>query len=185
MMDCLCPKDKEIISKWRREAAESEIYAYISREEVQRVDAGVARELRGIDLQPMRKNQLVELARIIGLPHTGSKQALLTRLQPIITSINGWLIVYLLDIYCITTTNYSAKTFTPIYLDTGDAILGYTLPPIPWMLTKEEIEIVDSRFRNIVIPHNVHAFCTCKEGLLKNRSQFHSFIPPLALMQQK
>lgn len=116
VMDCLCPKDKEIIIKWRREAAESEIHAYISREEVQRVDAGVARELRGIDVQPMSKNQLVELAKIIGLPHTGSKQTLLTRLQPIITSINGWLIVCLLAICCITTTKFSAKIFTPIYL---------------------------------------------------------------------
>ena len=89
VMDCLCPKNKEIINKWRQEAADSAIHAYISRAQVQRVDPGVARELRGIDLQPMRQNQLKELATIIGLPHTGSKQALLTRLQPVITSING------------------------------------------------------------------------------------------------
>ena len=56
------------------------------------------------------------------------------------------------------------------HLDTGAAVLGHTHAPIPWMLTKEEIAVVDDRFRNVVIPHGVHAFCTFKEGLLENRS---------------
>ena len=37
------------------------------------------------------------------------------------------------------------------------------------MLTKIEVSVVNERFRSVVIPHGVHAFCTFKEGLLENR----------------
>ena len=65
--------------------------------------------------------------------------------------------------------NITHITFRHSHLDTGTAVLGYKRPPIPWMLTKIEVSVVNERFRSVVIPHGVHAFCTFKEGLLENR----------------
>ena len=74
-----------------------------------------------------------------------------------------------------------AHTHMHIYLDTGAAILKETYPPIPWVLTKEEISLVDSRFRRLVVPHGVHAFCTFKEGLLENRTSCWRFVTTLTM----
>ena len=63
-----------------------------------------------------------------------------------------------------------------ICLDTGGSILRTSFPPIPWVLTKEEISLVNSRFRRLVVPHGVHAFCTMKEGLLENRTSCWRFV---------
>ena len=88
-MNTLCPKDDNIIKKWRLEALDSGRHSNIGQEVIHMVDPDVARELRGIDLEPMTKKQLVELSKIIGLPHTGTKQVVFNRLEPVITSING------------------------------------------------------------------------------------------------
>ena len=88
-MNTLCPKDDKIIKKWRLEALDSGRHSHIGHEVIQMVDPDVARELRGIDIEPMTKKQLVELSRIIGLPTSGTKQVVFDRLEPVITSING------------------------------------------------------------------------------------------------
>ena len=53
------------------------------------LDPGVANELRDIDLESLTKKQLVELSTIIGLPRSGNKEDLLTRLRPVMTAIDG------------------------------------------------------------------------------------------------
>ena len=78
-----------MIAKWRQEALSSGRHSQIAQEIDLMVDPEVARELRGIDLQPMTKADLVELSKIIGLSHSGTKQAILDRLTPVIASING------------------------------------------------------------------------------------------------
>ena len=89
LMNHFRPKDTAMIAKWRREASSSGRHSHIADEIDRMVDPEVARELRGIDLQPMTKVELVELSKIIGLPHSGTKQAILDRLAPVIASING------------------------------------------------------------------------------------------------
>lgn len=51
--------------------------------------------------------------------------------------------------------------------DTGAAAISVGKGKIPWVFTAEQIELVDSRCRRVVMPHNCHAWCTTKEGLLK------------------
>ena len=89
LLNALCPKDDTDIKKWRLEALDSGRHAYIGHEVTHMVDQDVARELRGIDIEPLTRNQLVELSQILGLPTTGTKQVVFNRLEPVITSING------------------------------------------------------------------------------------------------
>ena len=52
--------------------------------------------------------------------------------------------------------------------DTGAAVISVGEGKLPWVFTPEQRELVDSRCRRVVMPHNCHAWCTTKEGILKN-----------------
>ena len=54
--------------------------------------------------------------------------------------------------------------------DTGTAVISVGEGKIPWVFTSEQRELVDSRCRRMVMPHNIHAWCTTKEGVLQNKS---------------
>ena len=53
--------------------------------------------------------------------------------------------------------------------DTGRAVVARGKGNLPWVFTREQREKVDMRCRRVVMPHNCHAWCTTKEGLIKNR----------------
>ena len=55
------------------------------------------------------------------------------------------------------------------HTDTGTAVISIGKGKIPWVFTPEQREMVDSRCRRMVMPHNCHAWCTTKEGILENR----------------
>ena len=64
---------------------------------------------------------------------------------------------------------------------TGSAVVSVGNEPIPWVFTPEQVEMVDSRCRRLVIPHNCHAFCTTEEGVLKNNSSCWRMISKIRL----
>ena len=45
-------------------------------------------------------------------------------------------------------------------------------PPIPWMFSNEQISLVDTRSRKIVLPPNCPSFCTTKAGIYEDTSSF-------------
>ena len=45
-------------------------------------------------------------------------------------------------------------------------------PPIPWVFTKEQINLVDTRCKRVVLPSNCPAFCTTKAGIFEDSSAF-------------
>ena len=93
------------------------------------------------------------------------------------STVGSWTPIYYLPCHV-----YSFTPQTTHLIDTGDAVIGSAFPPIPWMLTKEDISMVDTRFRQLVIPHNVHAFCTYKEGLLTNKSSCWRMISKMQVL---
>ena len=111
----------------------------------------------------MTKDQLVQLTRLLEVKHTGNKDELLHRLEPIVRSVNGKSVFGL-------QLNTNPNPYPPSHSDTGTAVLGVDYPHIHWMMTETEIEMVNDRSRRFVIPHNIHAFCTYTEGLMKDRS---------------
>ena len=54
--------------------------------------------------------------------------------------------------------------------DTGTAVVSVGKGPIPWVLTDDEVLMVNNRFRRLVLPPHVHAFCTTEEGLFDDKS---------------
>lgn len=138
----LRPSDTTI-SKWRREALFSGRHVQISTEAQQLLDVDVARELRGIQVGDyMTVNNLREMAGIVGVSRAGNKGELITRMQAVIQSINA----------------------------TGTAVISVGKGPIPWVLTNEEMIIVNNRFKRLVIPPHVDAFCTAGSGLFEDKS---------------
>ena len=85
---------------------------------------------------------LRELAVMVGVKSSGNKPELITRLQAVIQSIN----------------------------DTGTAVVSVGKGPIPWVLTDDQLVMVNNRCRRLVIPPYVHAFCTTKQGLFDDKS---------------
>ena len=51
---CMIQPTEAMITKWRKEAAVSGRHLSISHEAVQMLDPDVARELRGLDIEPLR-----------------------------------------------------------------------------------------------------------------------------------
>ena len=85
---------------------------------------------------------LRELAGVVGVTRAGNKPELLTRLRAVIQSIN----------------------------DTGTAVISVGKGPIPWVLTDEQVLMINNRFRRLVLPPYVHDFCTTEEGLFDDKS---------------
>ena len=54
--------------------------------------------------------------------------------------------------------------------------------PIPWVFTKQQIALIDARFRRLVIPHNYHAFCTTERGLYASRSSCWRMASKIAVL---
>ena len=142
MVGNLRPSDT-VISKWRREACFSGRHVEISSEAQQTLDVEVARELRDVEVGDyMTVANLQELARVVGVKRAGTKDELITRLRAVIQAIN----------------------------DTGTAVVSVGKGPIPWVLTDDEVLMVNNRFRRLVLPPHVHAFCTTEEGLFDDKS---------------
>ena len=55
-------------------------------------------------------------------------------------------------------------------VDTGSATLSVGQGRVPWVFTNEQIQMVDARFKRVVLPHNCPAFCTTKQGLFESRT---------------
>jgi len=140
IMDLVQPPDG-LMAKWRREADASGRHSQIGREAVQTLDRDVARELRGLDLEPLTMVELQQLAKLVGVSHSRTKPELKARLSEVITAIN----------------------------DTGTAVVSVGKAPIPWVLSTADLKMLDSRCRRTVLPHGYHPFCTTKEGLFQSR----------------
>ena len=65
--------------------------------------------------------------------------------------------------------------------DTGSAVVSVGKAPIPWVFTPEQVELVDSRCRRLVVPHHCHALCTTKAGVLKDRSSCWRMVSKIRL----
>ena len=90
----------------------------------------------------MRVSDLQDLAKIVGVSSAGLQPELRARLGAVIQEIR----------------------------DTGTAVISVGKGRIPWVFTKQELALVDSRFRGLVIPFGVTAFCTTKKGVLQDPS---------------
>ena len=134
------------------------------------IDPEVANALRGLDVRELRVQDLRELARILGVSSSGNKDALTLRLAPLLQSINGMYHSHHNNPYTITLHPNSVPH--TLVSDTGTVVLGRTYPAAPWVLTKEEINLVDTRCKNLVLPPNCAAFCTTKAGIFKDKSSF-------------
>ena len=138
-----CRPTDAMISKWRREACWSGRFFEISTEAQQTLDVDIARELRGLHVGDyMTVTNLRELADVVGVARAGNKGELITRLRAVIQSINN----------------------------TGTVVVSVGKGPIPWVLTDDEVRMVNNRFKSLVLPPHVHAFCTTEEGLFDNKS---------------
>ena len=135
------PKEGEV-SKWRSEADSSGKFTEIGKNAEQHLDPEVARTLAHLDVEDMRVTELEEFAKIIGVQHTGNKRELQDRIRQVF------------------------QTFAA----TGTAVVSVGKGRIPWVFTKDQIRLVDERFKGIVLPHNCSAFCTTKAGLFKSRT---------------
>ena len=131
-----------MISKWRKEAAASGLHSQISTQIPRLLEPGVANELRGLDLEVMSVVDLQALARIMGVSPSGRKAEVKARLTPLIQSINA----------------------------TGNAVVSLDYPPIPWVFTKEQLTMVNTRCKRIVIPSTCPAFCSTKAGIFEDMS---------------
>ena len=115
----------------------------ISIETEQTLDVNVARELRGVEVGDyMTVANLKELAVMVGVTRAGTKRELITRLRAVIQSIN----------------------------DTGTAVISVGKGKIPWVLTDDQVLMVNDRFKRLVFPPHVHAICTTEEGLFDDKS---------------
>ena len=142
LLGLLHPTDAMIV-KWRKEACFSGRFVEINTETQQTLDAGVASELRGLQVGDyMTVANLRELARLVRAKSGGNKPELITRLQAVIQEIN----------------------------DTGTAVTSVGKGPIPWVLTDGQVLMFNNRCRRLVIPPYVHAFCTTKQGLFDDKS---------------
>ena len=159
--------DKYMSSKWRREAAESGCHSQISARVPRTLESDVANALRDLDIDALRVVDLQELARILGVSASGRKEDLKLRLAPLIHSINSM---------CLKLARYTHNRFLTFIntrvLATGTAILSMDYPSIPWVFTKEQINLVDTRCKRIVLPSNCPAFCTTKAGIFEDSSAF-------------
>ena len=159
--------DKYMPSKWRREAAESGCHSQISARVPRTLESDVANALRDLDIDALRVVDLQELARILGVSASGRKEDLKLRLAPLLHSINSM---------CLKLARYTHNRFLTFIntrvLATGTAILSMDYPSIPWVFTKEQINLVDTRCKSIVLPSNCPAFCTTKAGIFEDSSAF-------------
>ena len=134
----------ELKLKWRKEADVSGRHTQIGTRVPQFIDADVAVTIRDLDVYDaaMRVSDLRELAKIVGVPHSGNKVELQLRLGTIIQTIR----------------------------DTGTAVVSVGCAPIPWVFTQAHLDLVNGRFRRLVIPHEFHSFCNGDQGLFEDRS---------------
>ena len=166
VLSLVCP-DKSMLAKWRREAAQSGFHEAISVPVPTTLDREVASELRGMDIEGLRLVDLQKLARILGVSASGRKAELKLSLAPLLQSINGFSFAR-----TDTRTTHTTPTHPPrhTHTDTGTAVVSVDYPPIPWVFTKEQIALVDSRCKRIVLPPNCPAFCTTKAGIFEDPS---------------
>lgn len=68
-----------------------------------------------------------------------------------------------------TVFNVWPNVFLSSVTETGQAVVRRGKRKIPWVFTRAQKQLVNSRSRRVVMPHNCHAWCTTKEGLLENR----------------
>jgi len=131
------------ICKWRKEASLSRRHVEISIETEQTLDVDIARELQGVEVGDyMTVTDLKELAGMVGVKRAGTKRELIARLRAVIQSIN----------------------------DTGTAVISVGKGKIPWVLTDDQVLMVNDRFRRLVFPPHVHAICTTEQGLFDDKS---------------
>ena len=132
-----------LIRKWRREACTSGFFREISSQTEQLLDVGVAAALRGLPVGDyMTKDNLKELAVLVGVKSVGNKDELIARLQAVIQEIN----------------------------DTGTAVISVGKGPIPWVLTHDQVVMFNNRCKRLVIPKHVQAFCTTEAGIFDDHS---------------
>ena len=83
------------------------------------------------------------------------------------------------------TLPYPTLTLTlPLSLnttDTGSAVVSVGKQAIPWVFTPDQVEMVDSRCRRLVLPHHCHALCTTEEGVFKNTSSCWRMVSKIRL----
>ena len=132
----------DMVGKWRLEAEESGLHAHICNQTPRVLHPAVGNELRGLDLDSMRRSDLQDLARILDVSTSGLKDEIKARLAPLMASINA----------------------------TGTANLGHDYAPIPWVFTNDHVELVNTRCKNIVIPAKCPAFCSTTSGVLEDMS---------------
>ena len=75
----------------------------------------------------MTKDNLKELAVLVGVKSAGNKDELIARLQAVIQEIN----------------------------DTGTAVISVGKGPIPWVLTNDQVVMFNNRCKRLVITKHV------------------------------
>ena len=148
ILKILRPEDS-VIGKWREEACFSGRFEEIRKDSQQLLDVDVANELRDVQVGDyMTCAQLREMSTLAGVKRSGNKDELIARMQSLITEIN----------------------------DTGTAVISVGKGRIPWVLSDAETRMVNNRFKNLVIPPYMHAFCTTKQGLFDDKSSCWRFV---------
>lgn len=167
-----------MVTRWRLEAELSGRHPEIGPRVPQFLDVDVGNELKDIQLGDLRVTELQECAKIIGVQHTGTKAELTTRLSGVLHTFRGK----------SNPTNLLPPKLTltlPLLsirkTDTGSAVVSVGKAPIPWVFTPEQVELVDSRCRRLVVPHHCHALCTTKAGVLKDRSSCWRMVSKIRL----
>ena len=90
-------------------------------------------------------------------------------------NVNGRVAVWgirVVHTYTHTRTHTHTNTHVHTHSDTGTAVLGADYPPIPWVFTKEQIALVNSRCKRLILPPGCAAFCTTKAGIFEDTSSF-------------
>lgn len=152
-----------LVPRWRLEAQLSGRHPEIGPHVPQFLDVDVGNELRDLVLDDLRVAELKECAKIVGVQCSGTKEEIKTRLRQLLDTFRGKSDS---DFLC-------SNSILPLPLniiDTGSAVVSVGKGSIPWVLTPDQIEMVDSRCRRLVVPHHCQAFCTTKEGIFQSRS---------------
>ena len=131
-----------MIHKWRREADACGRFPEIGTQSPQMLDAAVASVVRDLDVQTMRVIDLKELGKLLGVSQAGRSAELKTRFGNLIQEIR----------------------------QTGTAVISRGRAPIPWVFSKEKVELFDSRCRRLVVPDGMLAFCSTHKGILEDSS---------------
>lgn len=81
--------ERSSFAKWRKEAEEHGVHSEIADQVPRMVDPAVANELRDLDIECLRLQDLQDLARLLGVATSGPKAVVKARLLPVMESIQG------------------------------------------------------------------------------------------------